>query len=84
MMLVYHFKGIEYPELRGKTIKQVCFMEDSEFTALILNFQDDTRVRFELKPNVSLGVAPEIMNTANGNFINCKRLKTRSIPVHQS
>ena len=28
------YNGVEYPVLRGKTIKQVRFIEDSEFTAI--------------------------------------------------
>lgn len=85
MITVYRYKGIEYPALRGKTIKQVSFIEDNEFTALIMEFDDDTRARFNLQTRISFAVAPEIMGIApNGDLINSKRLETRSIPPHRA
>lgn len=78
-------KGFEYPALRGKTIKQVRFIEDTELTALIMEFEDNTRARFALETRIAFAVAPEIMGTApNGDLINCKRLGTRSIRPEQA
>ncbi len=82
---MYRYKGIEYPSLRGKTIKQVRFIEDSEFTVLTMEFEDKTRERFTLETRISFAVAPEIMETApNGDLVNCGRLGTRSIPPHHA
>ena len=82
---MYRYKGIEYPALRGKTIKQVRLIEDNEFNALILEFEDNTRARFTLETRISFAVAPEIMGTApNGDLINCRPLGTRSIPPHRA
>jgi hypothetical protein len=78
------YKGVEYPKLRGKTIQQVRFIEDNEFTALIMEFEDNTRARFTLETRISFAVAPEIMETApNGDLVNCKRLGTRSLQSHR-
>lgn len=82
---MYRYKGTEYPALRGKTIKQVRLIEDNEFNALILEFDDNTRARFTLETRISFTVAPEIMGTAsNGDLINCRRLGTRSVPPHHA
>jgi len=82
---MYRHKEIEYPALRGKTIQQVRFIEDNEFTALIMEFEDNTRARFTLETRISFAVAPEIMETApNGDLVNCKRLGTRSVPSRRS
>jgi hypothetical protein len=82
---MYRYKGIEYPALRGKTIKQVRLIEDNEFNALILEFEDNTRARFTLETRISFAVAPEIMGTTpNGDLINCRPLGTRCIPPHRA
>ena len=84
MRPVYGYKGIEYPALRGNTIKQVHLIDDTEFNSLILEFEDNTRARFVLETRISFAVAPEIMGIApNGDLINCRRLGTRSIPPHR-
>lgn len=84
-MAVYKYKGVEYPALRGKTIKEVRLIEDNEFNALILEFVDNTRARFTLETRISFAVAPELMGTApNGDLINCKRLGTRCIPPERA
>lgn len=82
---MYRYKGIEYPALQGKTIKQVRLIEDNEFNALILEFEDNTRARFTLETRISFAVAPEIMGTAsNGDLINCRPLGVRSISPHRA
>lgn len=82
---MYRYKGIEYPALRGKIIKQVHLIDDTEFNALILEFEDKTRARFVLETRISFAVAPEIMGIApNGDLTNSKRLETRSIPPHRA
>jgi hypothetical protein len=82
---MYRYNEMEYPVLRGKTIKQVRFIEDSEFTALIMEFEDNTCARFPLETRICFAVAPEIMETGpNGDFVNCRRLGTRSISSHRA
>jgi len=79
------YNRVEYPVLRGKTIKQVRFIDDSEFTALIMEFEDNTRARFTLETRISFAVAPEITETApNSDLVTCRRLGTRSIPPHRA
>lgn len=81
---MYRYNEVEYPVLRGKRIKQVRFIEDDEFTALIMEFEDNTCARFALETRVSFAVAPEIMETGpNGDLVNCRRLGTRSLPSHR-
>ncbi len=49
-------KGMEYPELKGKTIRRVWFKDDDEFTALFLEFEDNTRARFDLRAAVTFAL----------------------------
>lgn len=58
-------KAVEYPELVGKTIKQVRFTSgDSQWTTLVMEFDDKTRASFHLTADVHLAMAPEISGTA--------------------
>jgi hypothetical protein len=71
---------VEYPELKGKVIEQVRYKNDSEFTALVIEFNDNTRASFRLRADVSFALEPEMSgNDANGNIANWTVLKTRSI-----
>ncbi len=69
-------EGIEYPELRGKIIKQVRFAND-EFTALVMEFEDNTLVSFRLKARISLLMEPELSTLKDGDIVKWKRLKRR-------
>lgn len=63
---MYRYKGIEYPALRGKTIKQVLLIEDNEFNALILSLSGfPTRQRFTL--TFTLGFGPETVDWTTGD-----------------
>jgi len=71
---------VEYPELKGKIIEQVRYKNDPEFTALVIEFSDNTRASFRLRADVSFAMEPEMSgNDAAGDIANWKVLKTRSI-----
>ena len=50
---------VEYPELKGKVIEQVRYKNDPEFTALVIEFNDDTRASFRLRADVVFAMEPE-------------------------
>ncbi len=79
-------KAVEYPELVGKTIKQVRFtVGDSQWTTLVVEFDDKTRDSFHLTADVHLAMAPEISGTAkNGDIDNWVPMRTRRIMQHIS
>ena len=71
---------VEYPELKGKVIEQVRYKNDPEFTALVIEFNDDTRASFRLRADVVFAMEPEMSgNDAAGDIANWKVLKTRPI-----
>ena len=71
---------VEYPELKGKVIEQVRYKNDPEFTALVIEFDDDTRASFRLRADVVFAMEPEMSgNDATGDIANWKVLKTRPI-----
>ena len=71
---------VEYPALRGKIIRQVRFAEEDEhFTALILEFEDNTHVSFLLRTTITLAMEPEISSLEGGNIVNWRKLKRRTM-----
>ncbi len=73
---------VEYPELKGKVIEHVRYKNDPEFTALVIEFNDDTRVSFRLRADVVFAMEPEMSgNDAAGDIANWKVLKTQPV-VH--
>jgi hypothetical protein len=78
-------KGVEYPELKGKTVRRVWFKDDDEFTALFLEFEDNTRARFDLRAAVTFERAPEMCSIApNGDLTDWSDLKTQRLAPHES
>ncbi len=72
---------VEYPELKGKVIEQVRYKSDSDFTVLVIEFNDNTRASFRLRADVSFALEPEMSGTdAAGDIANWKILKKRSLP----
>ncbi len=69
--------SIEYPGLVGKVIKQVRFADDEEFTALVMEFTDNTHVCFRLHAPIALKMQPEIATLKNGNISSWRRLRSR-------
>jgi len=74
-------EGVEYPTLKGKTVRQVRFSNDEEFCAIVIEFDDNdnTLVSFRLKANIALSMEPELSITKGGNIINWKILKARPV-----
>jgi hypothetical protein len=70
-------EGTEYPGLRGKVIKQVRFVNDDNYTALNLEFEDNTLASFRLNAKISLALPPEIAKLKAGDLVGWKKLKTR-------
>jgi hypothetical protein len=70
-------EGTEYPELRRKLIKHVRFVNDKNYTALNLEFEDNTLASFRLKSNIALSLPPEIARLRGGDFVGWKTLKPR-------
>ncbi len=72
-------EGVEYPALRGKVVRQVRFANDEDFTALTMEFEDNTHVSFRLKTSIALSMEPELSTLKDGNIVGWKRLKTRRV-----
>ena len=72
-------EGIEYPALSGKVIRQVRFVNDEDYTALTIEFDDDTLVSFPFKACISLSRDPELSSLKGGSIVSWKKLKTRPV-----
>lgn len=70
-------EGTEYPDLKGKVIRQVRFINDGNYTALNLEFEDNTLASFRLGAMISLSLPPEIARVRSGNLVFWKKLRTR-------
>jgi hypothetical protein len=71
-------EGTEYPDLIGKVIKQVRFVNDENYTALNLEFEDNTLASFRLKSSIALSLPPEIARLKGGDLVGWKKLKPRA------
>lgn len=75
---------VEYPSLKGKVIKQVRFtQDDDEFTALSLEFDDDTQASFVLKSAVTLAMEPELSKLRDGNIVDWRKLKPQAVKLRR-
>jgi hypothetical protein len=72
-------EGIEYPALSGKVIRQVRFVNDEDYTALTIEFDDDTLVSFPFNASISLSRDPELSSLKAGNIVSWKKLKSRPL-----
>jgi hypothetical protein len=70
-------EGMEYPDLRGKVIWQVKFVNHNNYTALNLEFEDNTLASFRLTSKISLSLPPEIAKLKGGDLVGWKKLKAR-------
>ena len=70
-------EGTEYPDLRGKVIKQVRFVNDENYTALNLEFEDSTLASFRLNAKIALCLPPEIARLKDGDLVKWKKLKAQ-------
>lgn len=72
-------QGVEYPALIGKVIRQVRFVNDEDYTALSIDFDDSTLVSFRLKANIAFSINPELSTVEGGNIVRWRQLKTRPV-----
>lgn len=72
-------EGVEYPALIGKVIQQVRFVNDDDYTALSIDFDDSTLVSFRLKATIGFSIDPELSTVKGGNIVRWRRLKTRPV-----
>ena len=68
-------EGTEYPALKGKIIREVRFVNDENYTALNLEFEDNTLASFRLKSSIALSLPPEIARLKGGDLVGWKKLK---------
>jgi uncharacterized protein YijF (DUF1287 family) len=72
-------QSVEYPALKGKVVRQVRFTNDEDFTALVVEFKDNTLVSFRLKASIALSMEPELSSLKGGDIVSWRKLKTRSL-----
>lgn len=72
-------EGIEYPALGGKVVQQVRFVNNEDYTALTIEFDDDTLVSFRFKASLALLSDPELSTLKDGDIVNWKKLKSRPV-----
>ncbi len=68
---------MEYPDLRGKVIRQVKFVNHDNYTAFNLEFEDNTLASFRVAAKISLSLPPEIAKLKGGDLVGWKKLKAR-------
>ena len=73
-------EGTEYPDLRGKVVKQVRFVNDDNYTALNLEFEDNTLASFRLNAKIALSLPPEIAKVKDGDLVKWKKRKHNPAP----
>jgi hypothetical protein len=74
-----NIQSVEYPALKGKVVRQVRFTNDEDFTALVIEFKDNTLVSFRLKASIALSMEPELSSLKGGDIVSWRKLKTRSL-----
>jgi hypothetical protein len=67
------------PPSKGKIVKQVRFANDEDFTALIIEFDDNTHVSFRLKAAIDFLMEPEISTLKGGDIVSWKKLEAQSV-----
>jgi hypothetical protein len=72
-------EGVEYPALIGKVIRQVRFVNDEDYTALTIEFDDSTLVSFRFKASIAFSIDPELSTVKGGSIVRWKPLKTRPV-----
>jgi len=72
-------EGVEYPALTGKVIRQVRFVNDEDYTALTIEFDDSTLVSFRFKASIAFSIDPELSTVKGGNIVKWRELKTRPV-----
>jgi hypothetical protein len=72
-------EGVEYPALVGKVIRQLRFVNDEDYTALTIEFDDSTLVSFRFKASIAFSIDPELSTVKGGSIVRWKPLKTRPV-----
>ena len=72
-------EGVEYPALIGKVIRQVRFVNDEDYTALTIEFDDSTLVSFRFKATIGFSIDPELSTVKGGNIVRWRQLRTRPV-----
>jgi hypothetical protein len=72
-------EGVEYPALSGKVIRQLRFVNDDDYTALTIEFDDSTLVSFRFKASIAFSIDPELSTVKGGNIVRWRELKTRPV-----
>lgn len=72
-------EGVEYPALIGKVIRQVRFVNDDDYTALSIDFDDSTLVSFRFKATIGFSIDPELSTVKGGDIVRWRQLKTRPV-----
>src|SRR5258708_38676656 len=62
-------EGVEYPALIGKVIRQVRFVNDDDYTALSIDFDDSTLVSFRFKATIGFSIDPELSTGKGGTIV---------------
>lgn len=71
-------EGVEYPALGGKIVQQVRFVNNEDYTALTIEFNDDTLVSFRFKTSLAL-LNPELSTLKDGDVVSWNKLKSRPV-----
>jgi hypothetical protein len=72
-------EGVEYPALSGKVIRKVRFVNDDDYTALTIEFDDSTLVSFRFKASIAFSSGPELSTVKGGNIVRWRELTTRPV-----
>jgi hypothetical protein len=72
-------EDVEYPALTGKVIRKVRFVNDDDYTALTIEFDDSTLVSFRFKASIAFSIGPELSTVKGGNIVKWRRLTTRPV-----
>ena len=72
-------EDVEYPALTGKMIRKVRFVNDDDYTALTIEFDDSTLVSFRFRASIAFSIDPELSTVRDGNIVQWKQLKTRPV-----
>ncbi len=78
-LVCWRGEGVEYPALGGKVIRQVRFVNNEDYNALTIEFDDDTLVSFRFKASLAPLVDPELSTLKDGDIVSWKKLKSRPV-----
>jgi len=60
-------------------VRQVHFFNNEEYSALNIEFSDNSLVSFRFKGRIGFSIDPELSMLKGGNIVNWKKLKTRLV-----